>query len=123
MKRKLLQTKDAGGHVAFGFIHHDIIIDDPTVSSCGRFPVDPLTTYGLTPESVAALAQINRSVQQLAAAAIQGCRQQAMLYGALAIAEADAEYWADIAHHHEFEQAAANYLQHLLPALDIAALP
>jgi len=30
-----------------GFLHDDIWIDDPTMSECGRFKVDPKTYYGL----------------------------------------------------------------------------
>ena len=41
---------EAGNDVpALGFVHADIFITDPTVSSCGRFIIDPLVTYGISP--------------------------------------------------------------------------
>lgn len=32
-----------------GFLHEDCYINDPTVSECGRFTVNPVETYGFTP--------------------------------------------------------------------------
>lgn len=47
-------------HTQFGVrITDSVVIEDPTLSECGRFSVDPLQTYGLTPEQVQYLEALN----------------------------------------------------------------
>jgi hypothetical protein len=41
-----LEVMDIGGDV--GFVHNGIFIENPFISECGRFDVDPLKHYGLT---------------------------------------------------------------------------
>lgn len=37
---------------ALGFTFRGVFVVDPRVSECGRFEVDPLIYYGLTPEQL-----------------------------------------------------------------------
>jgi hypothetical protein len=43
---KNIETMDMGGDV--GFVHNGIFIENPFISECGRFDVDPLKHYGIT---------------------------------------------------------------------------
>lgn len=44
---------------AWGFVYQGIFIWNPRLSSCGRFTVDPLKTYGLSEYEVTLLANLN----------------------------------------------------------------
>lgn len=47
---------------AYGFVHESVFVFDPFRSSCGRFPVNPYDTYGLTAEDCIRLVRINRGM-------------------------------------------------------------
>lgn len=50
---------NAVGESAYAYSIRDFVIEDPTHSECGRFPVDPLKNYGLRPLEVIALDHAN----------------------------------------------------------------
>jgi hypothetical protein len=56
--------EDGGTGPAWGFVDPttDIFIWDPTLSPCGRFPVDPVFEYGLTPAEARRIADLNSSL-------------------------------------------------------------
>ena len=53
-------TTTADGDPVWAYVIKDVEVYAPTVSECGRFAVDPLVTYGLTPDDVTYLANLNR---------------------------------------------------------------
>lgn len=58
-----------------GFAHDGMFIHNPRLSSCGRFEAKP-KDYGLTDEQADILAEVNKSVQRAAAAALNaGCSE------------------------------------------------
>lgn len=57
-----IQTTDAEGRAVFAYLVRDMEIIDPTVSECGRFEVEP-DYFGLTPEQVARLDLLNRTMR------------------------------------------------------------
>lgn len=46
-------------HTQFAISINDTSVEEPTLSECGRFTVDPLQAYGLTPEQVQYLEALN----------------------------------------------------------------
>lgn len=57
-----IETTDAEGRAAFAFVIKNMEITDPTISECGRFTVEP-DYYELTPEQVARLDLLNRTMR------------------------------------------------------------
>lgn len=54
----------------------DMFIFDPFISECGRFEVDPVTTYGISHADAKALRELNELIEEAAEAAINaGCRK------------------------------------------------
>jgi hypothetical protein len=51
--------EDGATGKAYGYDANDFRIFDPRSSECGRFAVDPLTNYGITPEELLALDEAN----------------------------------------------------------------
>lgn len=47
----------------FGFHFNGMFIYDPKLSECGRFSVDPVECYGLTPERQSHLEQLNERLE------------------------------------------------------------
>ena len=49
---------------AYGFVDHKsgVFITDPYSSSCGRFVVDPVATYGVPKEKADHLVKLNKSI-------------------------------------------------------------
>ena len=52
-------TVNSNNEPVFAYSINDRAIYDPTMSDCSRFEVDPYEAYGLTPEQVEALHQLN----------------------------------------------------------------
>jgi hypothetical protein len=50
---------NAIGDPAFAYSVRDFLIEDPTVTECGRFEIDPTEEYGLRPQEVSALVHAN----------------------------------------------------------------
>ncbi|MDO8279363.1 MAG: hypothetical protein Q7T63_14695, partial [Burkholderiaceae bacterium] len=48
---------------SFGINCDGVFITDPTRSQCGRFEVDPQECYGLTPQHLAQLNQLNQHLE------------------------------------------------------------
>ena len=57
----IVLTRNIDDAPVYGYAVRDMIIYCPTVSECGRFDVDPLATYNLTPDDVRHLATLNDS--------------------------------------------------------------
>jgi hypothetical protein len=57
--------EDVDGRPAIGFTHHGVFITNATESSCGRFSVDSMETYGLSAGLASAQAQINAKLRNL----------------------------------------------------------
>jgi len=58
MNRAILST-NCNDEPVWAYVVNDMEIYAPTVSECGRFAVDPMEAYGLTPDDVEYLATIN----------------------------------------------------------------
>ena len=56
-----IKTTNANGDPVYAYVIRDTEIHDPTVSDCGRFTVDPFEEYGLSPDQVKALIDLNNS--------------------------------------------------------------
>jgi VIT1/CCC1 family predicted Fe2+/Mn2+ transporter len=52
-----------------GFVHRDIVIHDPTVTDCGRFPVKP-DFYNMNDTQVIAMLRLNAGIEAAAEAAL-----------------------------------------------------
>jgi hypothetical protein len=57
--RRMLHGRNTFGVLCYAYDINGMAIFDPTMSSCGRFAVDPCQEYGLTPGEVEALADAN----------------------------------------------------------------
>jgi hypothetical protein len=55
------------GQPTYSYPINGMSVYDPRMSDCGRFEVDPMQAYGLTPEDVAALDEANRSLSEIIA--------------------------------------------------------
>lgn len=64
----------------FGFHFNGMFIYDPKLSECGRFEVDPVECYGLTPERQSHLEQLNER--------LEAATEDAINAGALSIQKA-----------------------------------
>lgn len=99
------------GLPVFGFSINDMFISEPKLSECGRFDVDPLQAYGLTPEDVAAQAALNAAIKQ--------ATEDALNAGCLAIQQATGIpsgdvaglYFSDEAKVRPIAEAMAKYLE------------
>lgn len=58
-RRKMELIENAEGARVYAFTIKDMCIDDPRLSECGRFAVDPIKQYGLRPEEISALEDAN----------------------------------------------------------------
>ncbi len=65
----LEETSDVHGKPMAGFVHQGIVIHDPTVTECGRFPATP-DLYGMTEAQVLALMQLNSTLDEATESAI-----------------------------------------------------
>jgi len=61
MSVKLVQGQLVDGLPGVGFVHNGLVICDPYVSDCGRFPVDP-KDYGVSIEEANFLLALNKTV-------------------------------------------------------------
>jgi hypothetical protein len=59
MSRATLST-NCNDEPVWAYVVNGTEVYAPTFSECGRFAVDPLATYGLTPDDVEYLANLNR---------------------------------------------------------------
>jgi hypothetical protein len=66
---QLRETTDVQGKPQAGFLHQGIVIHDPKVTECGRFPA-PASLYGLTDAQVIALVHLNAKIDEASQAAI-----------------------------------------------------
>lgn len=65
MARELVKTTNAFGVECFGYDlseTHGVVVFDPTVSECGRFKVNPVEHYGLSPDEVIRLTVANKGI-------------------------------------------------------------
>jgi len=58
MNRAILST-NCNDEPVWAYVVNGTEVYAPTVSECGRFTVDPMEAYGLTPDDVKYLATIN----------------------------------------------------------------
>ena len=80
---KLLVTQHALTDMpVLAFTHQGVDIHDPSVSSCGRFEVDPTQAYGVTGADAKALLQLNRALEIATHAALNaGCKALQDIFG------------------------------------------
>jgi len=58
---ELVKTINCNGNPVYAYSINSTSIYDPTLSECGRFSVNPLEHYGLTPKQVKILIDINEA--------------------------------------------------------------
>ena len=63
MKFDTVKTPD-GEHKQVAVVANGFAITDPTVSECGRFDVDPMSTYGIKPRVALALKLLNAALRE-----------------------------------------------------------
>lgn len=59
MRPPIVLTTNTNDEPVYGYVVNGMTIYAPTVSECGRFAVDPMEAYGLTPADVEHLSELN----------------------------------------------------------------